>query len=382
MQSSQYNKYEQLIYLGAWITAFLAPMLTMWTYSQLTPETFEWRWVTPIWEALTWFMIAFAVHNYAIAPLLIYHRNWKAYTLAVLCLVTVFFACQDQMPHKPRPRKPHRIEMRTQAARQAVHARPGDMMPPPGDNEPPFDSHDMVMTTTLLLLMGVNLGVKAMFKAASDRKRLEKLQKENMAQELEYLKYQISPHFFMNTLNNIHALVDINPERAKSTIVELSKMMRYLLYDGAKEQIPLKVETTFITNYVKLMRLRYPDTVSISLDVPQNAPDRTVPPLLLITFVENAFKHGVSYQRPSFISIAISTDGGTMRFYCSNSKAPAASGKQQGGVGLVNAKKRLNLIYGNGYTLNIDDGADTFTVNLVIPIKPQGGSGQETEKTE
>lgn len=377
MQSSQYNKYEQLIYLGAWITAFLAPMLTMWTYSQLTPETFEWRWVTPIWEALTWFMIAFAVHNYAIAPLLIYHRNWKAYTLAVLCLVAVFFACQDLMPHKP-----HRIEMRTQAARQAVHARPGDMMPPPGDNEPPFDSHDMVMTTTLLLLMGVNLGVKAMFKAASDRKRLEKLQKENMAQELEYLKYQISPHFFMNTLNNIHALVDINPERAKSTIVELSKMMRYLLYDGAKEQIPLKVETTFITNYVKLMRLRYPDTVSISLDVPQNAPDRTVPPLLLITFVENAFKHGVSYQRPSFISIAISTDGGTMRFYCSNSKAPAASGKQQGGVGLVNAKKRLNLIYGNGYTLNIDDGADTFTVNLVIPIKPQGGSGQETEKTE
>lgn len=375
MQSSQYNKYEQLIYLGAWITAFLAPMLTMWTYSQLTPETFEWRWVTPIWEALTWFMIAFAVHNYAIAPLLIYHRNWKAYTLAVLCLVAAFFACQDLMPHKPRPRKPHRIEMRTQAARQAVHARPGD-------NEPPFDSHDMVMTTTLLLLMGVNLGVKAMFKAASDRKRLEKLQKENMAQELEYLKYQISPHFFMNTLNNIHALVDINPERAKSTIVELSKMMRYLLYDGAKEQIPLKVETTFITNYVKLMRLRYPDTVSISLDVPQNAPDRTVPPLLLITFVENAFKHGVSYQRPSFISIAISTDGGTMRFYCSNSKAPAASGKQQGGVGLVNAKKRLNLIYGNGYTLNIDDGADTFTVNLVIPIKPQGGSGQETEKTE
>ncbi len=327
-------------------------------------------------------MIAFAVHNYAIAPLLIYHRNWKAYTLAVLCLVAVFFACQDLMPHKPRPRKPHRIEMRTQAARQAVHTRPGDMMPPPGDNEPPFDSHDMVMTTTLLLLMGVNLGVKAMFKAASDRKRLEKLQKENMAQELEYLKYQISPHFFMNTLNNIHALVDINPERAKSTIVELSKMMRYLLYDGAKEQIPLKVETTFITNYVKLMRLRYPDTVSISLDVPQNAPDRTVPPLLLITFVENAFKHGVSYQRPSFISIAISTDGGTMRFYCSNSKAPAASGKQQGGVGLVNAKKRLNLIYGNGYTLNIDDGADTFTVNLVIPIKPQGGSGQETEKTE
>ena len=202
-----------------------------------------------------------------------------------------------------------------------------------------------------------------------------------MAQELEYLKYQISPHFFMNTLNNIHALVDINPERAKSTIVELSKMMRYLLYDGAKAQIPLKVETSFITNYVKLMRLRYPDTVSISLDVPQNAPDRTVPPLLLITFVENAFKHGVSYQRPSFISIGISADSGTMRFYCSNSKAPATAGKQQGGVGLVNAKKRLNLIYGNGYTLDIDDGADTFTVNLVIPFEPQGTTRQETEKT-
>lgn len=381
MQLSQYNKYEQLIYLGAWMVAFLAPLLTMWTYSQLTPETFEWRWVTPIWEALVGFMVAFMVHNYAIAPLLIYRRNWKAYTLAVLCLVAVFFACQDLMPHKPRLRKPHRTEMAMRGQRRALPAHRDDTMPPADDNEPPFDSHDMVMTSTLLLLMGVNLGVKAMFKASSDRKRLEKLQKENMAQELEYLKYQISPHFFMNTLNNIHALVDINPERAKSTIVELSKMMRYLLYDGAKEQIPLKVETAFITNYVKLMRLRYPDTVSISLDVPQHAPDRTVPPLLLITFVENAFKHGVSYQRPSFISIGISADSGTMRFYCSNSKAPAAPGKQQGGVGLVNAKKRLNLIYGNGYTLDIDDGADTFTVSLVIPFEPQGGNGPETEKT-
>ena len=118
------------------------------------------------------------------------------------------------------------------------------------------------------------------------------LEKENLNQQLEYLKYQINPHFFMNTLNNIHALVDIDPEKAKTTIVELSKMMRYLLYEGNNSLIPLHREVEFLRNYITLMKLRYTDKVKIDTDIPVSLPDRRLPPLLLITFVENAFKHG------------------------------------------------------------------------------------------
>lgn len=109
----------------------------------------------------------------------------------------------------------------------------------------------------LLSLFGFNIGVKIFFKTEKDRMLLQQLESKNMEQQLEYLKYQITPHFFMNTLNNIHALIDINPEKAKDTLVELSKMMRYLLYEADKPLVPLQREDQFIYSYIKLMRLRF-----------------------------------------------------------------------------------------------------------------------------
>lgn len=397
---------EHIIYISLWILLYIAPVTSLYMRMSNNPDIdFSWNEILNAWFYVTVWLATFAIHNYLLVPLLIVKRKtWRYMGLALALLLvgmTVLYINRPS-PDDFRQRQHHRMEHREKYCQRRDPAdsmrmarirlgdgrscRPEDAMRRrhelrPMNPVPMLGPGEMVAFFGGILLMGMNIGVKLYFKSMDDREKQESMAKHNLEQQMEYLKYQVNPHFFMNTLNNIHALVDINPERAKSTIVELSKMMRYLLYDGAKEQIPLKVETAFITNYVKLMRLRYPDTVSISLDVPQHAPDRTVPPLLLITFVENAFKHGVSYQRPSFISIGISADSGTMRFYCSNSKAPAAPGKQQGGVGLVNAKKRLNLIYGNGYTLDIDDGADTFTVSLVIPFEPQGGNGPETEKT-
>lgn len=134
----------------------------------------------------------------------------------------------------------------------------------------------------------MNLGVMLFFKSNKDEAELQLLEKQNLQQQLEYLKYQINPHFFMNTLNNIHALVDIDPEEAKTTIVELSKMMRYILYEGNKPIIPLQREIQFLENYITLMKLRYTNKVKITLNIEKNIPDYGVPPLMLITFVENA----------------------------------------------------------------------------------------------
>ena len=178
----------------------------------------------------------------------------------------------------------------------------------------------------------------------------------------------------MNTLNNIHALVDIDPEQAKDSIVQLSKIMRFVLYEGSKQMVPLRQEILFLQNYIELMRKRVADQVDIRVSLPDMLPDREVPPLMLITFVENAFKHGVSYQQPSFINIRISIDGSTdspqpasLHFVCRNSKIPQAEDRH-GGVGLQNAKRRLDLLYADRYDLHIDDAADTYTVTLQIPL--------------
>ena len=157
--------------------------------------------------------------------------------------------------------------------------------------------HDILAIVVLILMFAANLGIKSYFRSRDDRKRLAELEHENLEQQLEYLRYQINPHFFMNTLNNIHALVDIDPEKAKDTILELSKMMRFVLYEGNKQSVPLVRELDFIRHYITLMQLRYTDKVRIILDLPTETPDHTLPPLILISFVENAFKHGVSYQQ-------------------------------------------------------------------------------------
>ena len=216
-------------------------------------------------------------------------------------------------------------------------------------------------------MFGANLGIKGFSRSREDRKRLAALEKQNLEQQLEYLRYQINPHFFMNTLNNIHALVDIDPEKAKDTILELSKMMRFLLYEGNKQGVPLSRELDFIRHYVTLMQLRYTDKVRISMDLPQEVPDRQLPPLILITFIENAFKHGISYQHESFIEAKVAVEGETRRFSCRNSKAEKPN-EEKGGVGLNNVRRRLNLIYDKKYSLNIKNEPEIYTVELNIPL--------------
>lgn len=134
---------------------------------------------------------------------------------------------------------------------------------------------------------------------------LKELEHQHLESELKYLKYQLNPHFFMNTLNNIHALVDIDSEKAKKTIIELSKLMRYVLYEANKSQISLKYEIQFLENYIALMKLRYTEHLDIQTEFPLIVPHVQIPPLLFISLLENAFKHGVSYRESSYIHVLL-----------------------------------------------------------------------------
>ena len=222
-----------------------------------------------------------------------------------------------------------------------------------------------------LMMVGANLGIKALFRSARDAARVKELEAENLQQRLDTLRYQINPHFFMNTLNNIHALVDLDPAKAKESIVELSRMMRHILYDAGSPTIPLSQEIEFLQHYVALMRLRYPEGVDISLSLPESDGGAQVPPLVYASFVENAFKHGVSYAAPSFIRISVAVDGGKVLFKCANSRQEAAAQEGGSGIGLENARRRLDLLYGDRYTLHIDQDAARYELLLVLPAHPE-----------
>ncbi|MEL1241875.1 sensor histidine kinase [Flavobacterium flavipallidum] len=187
--------------------------------------------------------------------------------------------------------------------------------------------------------------------------------------ELQHLKYQLQPHFFFNSLNNIYSLVDIAPEQAKQTIHSLSKLMRYLLYQTNNEKVSLISEIQFITNYIELMKLRYTENTKIEYDFSILNNDLQVAPLLFISLIENAFKHGVSASQETEIIFKMKVEGNSIDFSTKNHNFPKTDSDKSGsGIGLQNMEKRLQLLYPekHQFTAVVEDGF--FVVNLILEI--------------
>ncbi len=400
---------EHAIYALVWGLLFLAPVLSLYVRTTIdNSQTFDWDEVLMVWRRLGVFLAVFLAHNHLLAPMLVYRQRRLPYLASAGVLIAVFTLYQCQ--HGPGGMNRHTPTHMTDAGRPPLPdfdgERPGPHdfsgerpTPPEFDGErpapPEFDGerpaprkfdgkrppmivgqHDIMNIVVVILMLAANLGIKLYFKQRSDQQQMAELEHRNLEQQLEYLKYQLNPHFLMNTLNNIHALVDIDPERAKEAVIQLSKILRYVLYESNHERVPLAKEAEFMDNYIQLMRMRYGDKLKVSVSTPEAGMGLTIPPLLFISFVENAFKHGVSYQRPSFIDIAADcyTDSHAntrLSWTCRNSKHPQPddSTPRQGGVGMTNVRQRLDLIFGSDYTLDISDAADVYEVKLDIPLE-------------
>ena len=365
---------EHIIYTLMWIALYLSPLMSIYMRMSGNPHIdFSWYEILNAWKFNTVWIVLFAIHNFLLAPLLIIKRRTWLYTaLVVALLVATMFTLSAMRPsHSKMRHAPQRSECCEHDCMDAEMMASKQQPPPMREGGPlmMFGPGEVVLFFGGLLLMGMNLGVKLYFRSQEDADILSQIEKHALERQLQYLKYQVNPHFFMNTLNNIHALVDIDPERAKASIVELSKLMRYVLYEGNNRLTPLSREVQFLRNYVQLMSMRYTGNVSISLDVPEVLPDSMLPPLLLVIFVENAFKHGISYRTKSFVEISLQPHGDRLLFSCRNSRPEIKHDENmKGGVGLSNVRRRLDLLFPGNYTLDIKEQEDTYTVHLDIPL--------------
>ena len=351
------TKQETVIYTLVWIVLFLSPLVSLFMNNEpnLDPSWVK-RSLMDAYGSILSFFIVFLIHTHVLAPVIVKHKRIALYLVCSVALITVFQLAQCS--HKPDGRPMTTLNM----------SETPPPPPPPPQGPPPIDKHDLSMFFIVTLMIGANLGVKYYFQNEEEKKHLAKLKEQSLKQELDYLRYQINPHFIMNTLNNIHALVDIDPEQAKDSIVDMSRMMRYLLYESDNNHVTLNSAIIFLNKYLKLMKLRYNDNVTVNLDLPDNpSDDITLAPLVFIPFVENAFKHGVAYNKPSVIDIGIRREGDRLLFHCHNTKSNVKH--EFGGVGLNNVTKRLELIYGNDYTLDIDDSESDYDVTLNLPVK-------------
>lgn len=375
---------EHIIYTLLWIVLYLSPVMSMYMRMSTNPHIdFSWEEILNAWKFNTVWVVLFSIHNFLLAPILIIKRRTWLYTalamsLLAITMCTLYVMRPDHRMRHPKSLPPTECKQcnTDKECPECEYDRPYSNDPERRKPEmrlfspmPLFGPGEMVAVFGGLLLMGMNLGVKLYFRSQEATEALTQIEKHALERQLQYLKYQVNPHFFMNTLNNIHALVDIDPERAKASIVELSKLMRYVLYEGNNKLTPLSREVQFLRNYVQLMSMRYTGNVSISLDAPDVLPDSMLPPLLLVIFVENAFKHGISYRTKSFVEISLQPHADRLLFSCRNSRPEIKHDENmKGGVGLSNVRRRLDLLFPNDYTLDIKEEEDTYTVKLEIPL--------------
>ncbi len=324
------------------------------------------------------FLFIFYLHTYYLFSYLYLEKKIIAYVLSLLIIFAGIWMLrpfdrlmakstpmQENMQHKP-PRDDHQ--------------RRAEFRPPPGDfgeRRPPRESREFSrrhidMVSIFLLVMILAFSAALQFRQLTreaEQKTFEAIADKTRA-ELYFLKSQIQPHFLFNTLNNIYSLATRGEPNTAEAILKLSNILRYTTDEASRNFVPLGDEINFLHDYVDLQRLRLGDKMNIDLSVSGSTSGRQIAPLLLMTFVENAFKYGVSNSQPSVITIRLEALDKKIYFRCENALFSTPRNAERTGIGISNTRKRLEQLYAGTYSLSIVSGSEKYTVELTLPDQP------------
>jgi len=230
-------------------------------------------------------------------------------------------------------------------------------------------NHIIAVILGELYVIGFVTAIKLVIDWSIEKRRNEDLAKLQMSTELKYLRTQIQPHFFFNTLNNLYALTLQKSDNAPRLVIKLSDMMQYILYEVKSSKANLLEEINHINNFIDIERLRFNDKVNAEVDITGNIEDINVPPLLLLSFVENCFKHGMRGNDKLKINMSFEIlNNEYLEFTLTNNFNPSASKVESSGIGNENAKRRLKLLFSNNFILDSKIEGDIYKLFLKIPV--------------
>ena len=381
---------EPVMYLFLWLIFLIIPLITN-NYSEkggFVKVLYDWLRLIP-------FMLVFLLNNFWLLRKLLFRGKTVFYISGLIITAVVISAAfhfLNPVIHKNDPKiLEKRILLDPQYGREEM--RPGISPGIPANSPltpgifndttdkdashnrrlPSPDQSIFVLINTIvisLLIAGFNTAIAVTNRWSEEEQARKEIEKAHIASELAFLQNQVNPHFLMNTLNNIHSLIEVDHELAQNSLLKLSDMMRYLLYESGRGTTTLQKEIDFLRSYLELMELRVDKSIKVTLELPEKFSNVSLPPLLFISFIENAFKHGVSYREPSSLTFKLIQYPGSLEFISVNTipkfntKTP---GSRHGGFGLENIRKRLEMLYGQRHKLIIDRTEHEFKINLTIP---------------
>lgn len=335
-----------LIHIAAWGILFGLPFFFTGREMQtLTVESYLRSVIVPLS-----FMLVFYINYFLLVKQYLFSKHgWKFFITNVLLIVVAMLLVHLMMRLLPPPEWHH---------------------PRPEREWQEVTGFFLVNAMLYLLVAGLSVAIRmtgGWYEMESSRRELEKNQVEA---ELKNLKSQLNPHFLFNTLNNIYSLIAFSPDKAQEAVHDLSRLLRYVLYESSEPFVSLEKELEFIHNYVELMRIRLPEHVELQTDISSGSPSTPVAPLLFISLIENAFKHGVSNSKPSFIHISIRQQDDRINCTIRNSYFPkdTQQDKSGSGIGLLNLHRRLDLLYPDRHLFFCGKGDNGYTSTLELQI--------------
>ncbi len=343
-QNRLYKRIEILIHIVAWCILLGIPFFFTGRSTQyITLDNYIRFLIVP----LSFMFIFYANYRFLISQFLFTKRTSEFLLINLLFIILTIIFVHLLMQLLPDPRPPH---------------RPGP---------PDFEIIKFFLGNAMLYMLVAGLSVA--IKMTENWYQMESMRREveqsRIEAELMNLKSQLNPHFLFNTLNNIYALIAFDSVKAQEAVHDLSRLLRYVLYDSNAPFVTMSREMDFIQNYVDLMKIRMPLSAHVNMELSVDS-NLQIAPLLFISLIENAFKHGISNREPSYISIRIKSDEKGVDCYIENSYFPKDEQDKSGsGIGLTNLQKRLELIYPGKYLFFYERKDDIYITNLYLNIK-------------
>ncbi len=344
-----------LLHVAGWILFF--GLMIAFTASANGGENFAARIFQPQYLFFYGvYIFLFYLNTELLIPDLYVKKHYFYYfTIIALLLVAIFFLkpfdhlLNDARPHFDRP-------------------------PPDEDSFGPGPRHggtriDIVSIILFLMVWAVSTALLIIARWRETERRAARAETDKAQAELSFLKAQINPHFLFNTLNNIYALAISSSEKTADSIMKLSNIMRYVTDEVGLDFVPLRDELNFVKDYIDLQHMRLSSKVSVNYSVTGELENKNIAPLILMAFIENVFKYGISNHEESEIIIQINATRDAIEFYCRNKLFASERRAERTGIGITNSRKRLVHLYGGKYLLNISSEGGFFSVQLTIPVK-------------
>jgi len=340
MRGSKKTKF--IFHVMVWMVLFCLPYILSSGQQQIVIKVFAHSWIP-----LIMYIILFYLNYFGLIDWFLLKKKVLLFILINCLVISIFLLIRN--------------ELNTLFFDALFNA------PLKGDDRPTLKLFIYIQIISFVLPIAFAIALKTTERWLKTEAERKEAANAKLQSELQHLRYQLQPHFFFNSLNNIYSLVDVAPDQAKSTIHSLSKLMRYLLYETNTELVPLTNEIDFMRKYMELMKLRISDKTKVASSFPIANTSIQIAPLLFISLIENAFKHGVSATKESVISLEMKVQDNHVFFTIENNNFPKEDTDKSGsGIGLQNLQKRLELLYPNKHKFKTSLKEGIYSISLKI----------------